>query len=859
MDPHAHSDPQRADSDPLTDSFRALNQEFQLTSDHIEEFRQLCLAEGSAQEVLNFLSVIADHRSPASIADSEWNTFLHMACQGGKIKVVEVLIEVHRCKVDSTNIHGRTPLHFACKGGHSVVVDKLVSTYGADLKVKDKKNNEPLHIAARNGHARLIISTLISKYHCDPTSVGQNGQNLLHLSLKKGHKHLAETLLKSFGNILSIGSIDNDGNTPLHLALHSGQRECVEMLLHRYNAPIFVENKKGKTARDLSKSGYWPIFEQYLDNPQSRVLQSTNEELHLLSLRKYSSQMITRVFVVGNSESGKSTLIEAFKQKGPLNSRFLVKAVAPKTPGIVPSHYDSRRIGRIIYYDFAGDREYYSSHSAIIEMVFQSQGNDFFFIVLDLCKDIKELKKQLGYWLSFISYLHKQNAAHYQSKIRAFLICSHADMLDTQVAQEKVERLKELLTEFKQSNDLIEIKHIAQINCRLPQDVRALKEHIQKEAKDVVPCCLSYEATLLHGVLEKNFSNVIACKLKDVMDHTINNTHIQLPSEASKIYTITRELQNAGLLLIIGRSEDQFEDYLLLMDIKSLTSEVHKKLFSEKARDNLISLPAKMGILPEVCLCDILELPPHITKECLVQLQYCHEFSRVEVKCNDHTVVPSISSNDNLLYFPDLCKLETASPGILNPNPGHLNIGWYAKCIGKFDYFPPRFLHTLLLRLAYSFALHITADKEESQLHLSVRQDNRRCTMWKNGICWRMEEEVVCFCEVVDDCKGIVVITQANKSNNKLITVLRQIIHKVLLTKAQYCTIISLQHFLLNSADPHAYQNEDELYDINDIENVIRQSDTKRNVVSVGGNKFLDSSHHSILRILSQRCTYWGK
>ena len=816
-----------------------------------------------SQQIDDLLSLPNSH-SIATMTDIKGNSFLHMACQlGGRIELVKQLIERHGCKVDSTNIYGETPLHFACAGGHSDVVDMLISRYSADLKVKDKDGNEPLHTAAQNGHTELIDTTLISKYGCNLNSRGQNGQTLLHLSVANGHNELAEKLLESFN--VSIAPKDHDGNSPLHLASLNCHEENLETLLHRHHAPVFLKNKDGNTAQDVSKDkDCLNIFKQYLDNPMNAAVQSTMKELHTLSLGKYSSQPITRIFVLGNVKSGKSSLIEAFKHRGLLESHIRIDetTVAPNTSGIVPSHYDSRMVGRIIYYDFAGNTEYYSSHSAIIEMVFQSQGNNLFCIVLNLIKDVKELTKELGYWLSFVSYVHKQNSDS-QSKLKTLVICSHVDKLHRKEVDEKAKVLKELSSEFMQLNNTIKVTHIFYVDCCKPKDVRQLKEVIQEETKDAAPYRLSYEAALLHGVLERDFNNVVTCKLKDVMAH-IEMVYSRLPcmrSDSNKLHFLSRELQNAGLLLIVGRNEDQLEDHLLITDITSLTNKVHKKLFSKEAREKLKSLPAKMGILPENCLYDIFELPKYVTKECLIQLQYCHEFNRVEVKYDDHAIVPNLSSSDRLLYFPDLCKLESASTAAADtPNPdssrNDINIGWYAKCIGKFDYFPPRFLHTILLRLAYSFALPIAKSNVE-EVHLSIREDNRRCTMWKNGIRWMMEEGVECICEVVDDYNGIVVVTRASKSYDNLITgaILRRIIEKVLLTKAQYCDTISLRYFLLNSADPCAYQNEDELYDINDVENVLRQRDTKKKVVSVGGNKFLDSS----IPMMLSHCTYWGK
>ena len=46
---------------------------------------------------------------------------------------------------------------------------------------------------------------------------------------------------------------------------------------------------------------------------------------------------------------------------------------------------------------------------------------------------------------------------------------------------------------------------------------------------------------------------------------------------------------------------------------------------------------------------------------------------------------------------------------------------------------------------------------------------------------------------------------------------------------------------------------EDKLFDINDVEHVIRER--KKKVISVSGQAFLDSSHLHVLR----NFTYWSK
>jgi hypothetical protein len=300
--------------------------------------------------------------------------------------------------------------------------------------------------------------------------------------------------------------------------------------------------------------------------------------------------------------------------------------------------------------------------------------------------------------------------------------------------------------------------------------------------------------------------------------------------------------------MMIGRSGDRLEDYLLLLDLSSLTNEVHQNLFSKSAMEKFSSSIgtryANMGILPESYLARI--LPEHITKECLVQLQYCQEFTCADVGL-DSSGVSNSASEKNLLYFPALCKLDSEQSNW--PTDPLLNfcIGWYAKCTEKFDYLPARFLHVLLLRLVFAFALPIANCNITESNEISAH--NRRCTMWKNGIRWLMEEGVECIFEMVNDNKGIVVITKSEEGSKEWASVLSEIINKTLQAKAEFCSTISLYHFLLKSDNTSSFTNEDKLFEITEIKPAIKK------VVSVSGRAFLDSSHLNVFR----KYTFWGK
>ena len=95
--------------------------------------------------------------------------------------------------------------------------------------------------------------------------------------------------------------------------------------------------------------------------------------------KKYSkAERIVRVFVIGNPGAGKSSFVEVMKREGFFESfgRVSESSVPPHTAGIIPSIHTSKHLGRVLFYDFAGDQEYYSSHAAILEKLASSKGDN---------------------------------------------------------------------------------------------------------------------------------------------------------------------------------------------------------------------------------------------------------------------------------------------------------------------------------------------------------------------------------------------------------------------------------------------------------------------------------------------------
>ena len=820
-------------------------------------------------------------------------TLLHQVCAKGHVELARKLTSQYNIPVDSQDSKKRTPLHLSCYFGHLAVTRMLLTECGADINARNHQNNTPLDMAALGGHVN-VVEALISEFGCSANSRGYKNMTILHHACEKGHTHLVEALLSEHNWF--VLAVNEDGNTPLHIASMFNHSAIVEKLLFECNAPVFFRNKNGNTAKEVSKSeAVSNKFNVFLKQRASQV-QSEYEQLQSLSKKRFSSGSLTRVFVVGYPQAGKSSLIEALKSSDKFyffKKRLTEGDVSPHTAGIIPSIYQGKNNRNLLFFDFAGDAEYYSSHAAILERLSVTGSNNFL-IVVDLREKTETIIHKLGYWLSFISY-HSKNPA---ARAKIVIIGSHIDILHSEGLNpaNKLKHLNRTGRKFCDGTPCIELHGTIELDCCSFQvrNLRRLQEKINHISQNAPTAHLSEVASILLGLIDRDFKEVTTCTISTLLEH-IRSTGIHLPKVGSELLAVTQELQRVGLLMIIRAGK--VEDSLLVLDISNLTKEVHERLFSKEALTQLSSgvhgqceKYLGLGILPESALQDI--IPKHVSKECLLQLQYCHEVDRISV-FQDCPVDQTISTDvtEQLLFFPALLQLQREDVSWANQPNFNFSKGWYLKCTGTFDYFPPRFLHILLLRLAFQFApsahlpstaelpklTHfphtsqaceasnrdispssvseseepILSDTAETTEQNSNRTDssacdihtyNRRCHMWKSGIHWLMEEGVECFVEVVKECKGVVVVVRSEEDCAvECDSVFIAIVQKVLDTKTEFCHSITPETYLLSPEELNQSFLPDvdqlHLFAMREVESVLLEN--KNRVVSVDGSRFL--------------------
>ena len=786
-------------------------------------------------------SLIHDYYADINARDDGNNMPLHVAALDGKKEVVLFLIKVFGCDINIRDPSGKTLLHRVCESGSVSLVQSLMHDYKADVYARDDENNTPLHVAALNGNKEVF---LIEDLVYDINVRGGNGYSLLHSACHYGHFNLTKTLCKFMSPLI----VDEDGNTPLHISSIRGHNECIKTLL-QHDAPILIRNASGMTPIDLATGDARLTLDQYIKQNQDKILVNYGI-MQKHAKKKYSgAQHMTRVFIIGNPGAGKSTLIESLRREGYFD--FLRKVseavVPPHTAGIIPSIHVSKHYGRVMFYDFAGDPEYYSSHAAILENLASSRkGDNIFIVVADLRKDVMTMEKLLHYWFSFIQ--------HQKFSEKPFLIVvgSHSDSVTKEVITKCRERFAQFHRDISESHTLVRYMEYFLFDCRKPRskEIGKLQKKITSMISKSERYELTIEASILLGLLEKDFNNVIACSVETIVSH-IEDTGVQLPNKTETLIPYLHELHEVGILLLVG--EGTKNNFLIVLNISKLTNKVHKALFSLDAlKEFRNSYPLDIGIIPENLLLKI--LPEYRTKEFLIQLQYCQEISHDNVGVFSSISQSSSSASQSLLFFPAHILGDKSDASWRTPPDNSYSIGWFASCTDPNDYFPPRFLHVLLLRMVFRFAL---SDPQQHQalVHTTDHMEYERfCTMWKTGVHWLSEKGVECMVELVDDSKGVVVITKSVKDRTEIcINVFNDIIRCVMEAKAEFCHSVRPKFYLLDSTDQSDYLDKDNLFPMSEVEKTLVSPKGREVVCSVTRKKFMERSKLTCMRKL----THW--
>ena len=562
----------------------------------------------------------------------------------------------------------------------------------------------------------------------------------------------------------------NDGSTPLDLARSS---ELIRLLLEKGATPTYDNMDK--------------CFPDHL--------------------QKQPMDMAIKMFVVGNPDAGKSTLVKSIEKEAEGSVQRLVsqltkvKGVDVKTAGIIPHEIITKSLGRVILYDFAGHKEFYAGHDVLLR---NSVGTSpsVVMLVINVTGAESEVRDTIEYWLEFLNQQHYDG----KSKPRLLVIGSHCD----QISSSDVASRQGLIQSLLKARNL---EHFmcadpVMLDCRYAG--RSAMTELRKSLSQVCQQSRSTERleftshSLLVFLLDK-FRKVAAITVttaKRAINETITQEVHWTFLKSLNLLSCCKELNKQGSILFMS-NRDHPERSWIILDKAVLLSQVNGKLFAPEDFKEYKKIANSTGVVPLPKLAAVFpDLNREMISHFLCHLEFCQEVTDSSVLSLLQSEDTSSKENERYFFFPSLVQLDTPDDLWQHSSDFDYYTGWILECLKAGQFLTPRFAQVLLLRLAFQFAL---ISSFASTTSLTIR---RRCSVWKNGISWANQSGGEAIVEIVDQ-KKVVIVTRGKRSvkKSKVKAVhLRSLIQQtVLSTKNEFCPAVEMKESVIHPKDAVEY------------------------------------------------------
>ena len=515
-------------------------------------------------------------------------------------------------------------------------------------------------------------------------------------------------------------------------------------------------------------------------------------EPFLQSQADFPVESYGKVFMCGTTTSGKSSLTAAIMEraKKPADHKFDTSecvTVEPVTVGINVHTFTSHEIGNVVLYDLAGHREYYSSHAAVLENL-MLRSPAVFLIFFKLISAIEMIRKELYYWFNFIENVCKGMKSSKRSRI--IVIGSRLDKLTTSL-DPIAEVVDEVIEKAAYSQEFC---GFLPMECHRPGG-KGVKEFIitlSKSCKAVLDRTdkTSFYCHVLFSFLQ--LLQRVAISLEELCALLRERNDPSLPSEMSVLLEFLTTLSEKGLILFLRNEVGQS---WVVINRTALLSEVNGVLFAPAAIKRVYrDIASNTGIVP---LSVLKEAFPHHNTDMLVgflrSLQFCHVIESSTLGDLETNISASIPLPfDEVLFFPALVSAEP--PTDIKIENG---LGWCLWCPDPNRFLSTRFLHILLLYLAYFYCLPTRIKPYEvNVINPVVHQLARRCIVWTNGIYWKNRKNKFEVVVEVSEHNRCVTVLTSNKEMDASRQVFNSVIKKVLSLKKQFCSCTSHEYMI---------------------------------------------------------------
>ena len=489
-------------------------------------------------------------------------------------------------------------------------------------------------------------------------------------------------------------------------------------------------------------------------------------------------------------------------------------------------------------YDLAGHPEYYSSHSAVMESLCL-ESPAVFVLMVDLTKPDKQLSKEIYKWSNFISI----ESSGISSKV--IVVGSRKDVLSSEpqmlaikcklvmdTAEDALE--KQCFAGFiALDSRQLSSKNMKPFLTTLMQSIKDLAILGSKK--------MTFSCHLLRAFLEQ----VIEAKAISFgsLQKLFTHYHILSPfSEPTVLTSSLRTLADKGLILFLHSKDHPSSSCIVTKEKAKLLQEINGTLFAPSSFMEHHQLASNTGIVPVSLLQQIFPHYRETVVAMLTSLQFCRPVEPAVLAKISTNLSSDSSTSDGLLYFPALVSAE--HPRDLFITEG---FGWCVYCTNRRQCLTHWCQDAILLDSTYKHCLsYPTPPDLEPPEEETLRKLRRRCTVWRNGIHWMMEEGTEAMVQVSEEKRCVTLLVSLNKEcPAKSLQLRSSVINTIRSKEKELCSSIQVHEFLISPSQlsqvPERSLSQLTMFAMEDVAKSIR--DHKQFVLDTNREKSISLEH----------------
>ena len=517
--------------------------------------------------------------------------------------------------------------------------------------------------------------------------------------------------------------------------------------------------------------------------------------------------MAINMFIIGNQGVGKSTLAKVIsvEAKGLARLRayfFQVKGVDRNTAGIIPLDLCSKIFGKVTIYDFAGHREYYAGHGAVLHNSLAGSPS-IILLVVDMRDTDERFRENLQYWLEFVN-IHSSDT----SKTHLVIVGSHADQCKRH--NEKIELIKTTAKSLNLSG--LTLKGTITLDCRFAESasIRKLRSLLSSSCQSLRnPEQIAFTDHYFLVLLLDKFKGCPAVTISMVEEKLLEISKKEVHWSFMKFHSlleICQQLNKRGNILFMKNVESP-KDSWIIIDKAVLLSQVNGVMFAPKDAKQHRNLDNSTGLVSQTTLTSLFpNLDSSLITKFLCHLEFCQEITDPELVSSlrgESIPLP----NDKFFLFPGLINCDAPHAALQPSTHHHYHAGWVLQCTIPEQFFTPRFIQVLLLWLAFKFAF---TSRSKHHALAPLARDNPalrvNCKIWRNGISWLDRSDARAIVEVKNHKQVVFLVHSVEKID--LIRLRSSIIRIVLKAKEEFCHKLLVDELLVLPEDAKSYPLE---------------------------------------------------